>query len=208
MSKSQGPTKQRLTPPTPPANSSESKSNSSSIPSATTESLSSQSPSSLASSSSFSWSAFPGSLSRLSVESLAKLPLYHHFLRLYTWFRTLPIVDFYTYIYRINKPLFFGTLFTNYLLPLVLEFMPWFLSRTQLNRMIRDLRNTLEHRAITSKSFQLPAVINFIVLNIIFIIIHTLEQLVNISHYTNRLSLYCLFISFSFCGVRYISVWL
>ncbi len=112
--------------------------------------------------------------------------------RLYVWFRTLPIVDFYSYMFRKNKPLFFGTLGANYLLPLMLEVMPWFLSLTKLSRLIRDLRNSLTHRVMTSQSFVFSAVTNFVLLNIIFVSLQTLVDLIQ-----NRVQ-----VGVNFCGMH------
>jgi hypothetical protein len=65
-----------------------------------------------------------------------------------TMIRRLPIVEFYHYMWLTNKPLFAATIFVNYLMPLLFEAMPWWLSRRKLSRRLRQDRNLITHRVV------------------------------------------------------------
>jgi hypothetical protein len=70
-----------------------------------------------------------------------------------TRLRSLPIADFYLYMWKNDRLLLFNTLFVNYTLPVILEAMPWFLSRSKLSKHLRDTRNTIQHAMIGGKRF-------------------------------------------------------
>jgi hypothetical protein len=63
----------------------------------------------------------------------------------------LPIIIFYRYLYENNKPLLAQGITVNYLLPMVLEILPfWWLSSRKLGNRLRKTRIKLNHNMVRS----------------------------------------------------------
>lgn len=91
--------------------------------------------------------------------------------------RRLPIAEFYAYMWDTNKPLLASTLFVNYLLPVLLEALPWYLSRRKLSKRLRDDRNTLQHRMIKGEPFSAGGMTSFVLMSILFAVMQTFDQI-------------------------------
>jgi len=66
---------------------------------------------------------------------------------------SLPIVIFYRYLYANNKPLLAQGIIANYLLPMVLEILPfWWLSSRKLGNRLRKTRIKLNHNMACASS--------------------------------------------------------
>eukprot|EP00762_Andalucia_godoyi_P007366 ANDGO_01580.mRNA.1 ABC transporter H family member 4 len=63
-----------------------------------------------------------------------------------------PTFSFYAYLYNRDPSQLFMTLFVNYVLPIVFEALPWFLSRRKLAQNLREMRNSLHHGMIAGRS--------------------------------------------------------
>ena len=96
---------------------------------------------------------------------------------LYIRFSRLPIVEFYTFLYRTSPLLFAGTLFTNWVLPMVLEALPWYLSRRALSKLLRDSKNAIQHRLISADPFPPSSLAAFAAMSLMYSLLHTLEEL-------------------------------
>ncbi|ELR12905.1 ABC transporter, ATPbinding domain containing protein [Acanthamoeba castellanii str. Neff] len=94
----------------------------------------------------------------------------------------LPIIIFYRYLYENNKPLLAQGLTVNYLLPMVLEILPfWWLSSRKLGNRLRKTRIKLNHNMATGKSFLGSLVMEFFLLTIFHAILDTVKR-----HLQNR----------------------
>ena len=89
----------------------------------------------------------------------------------------LPIVEFYTFLYRTSPLLFASTLFTNWLLPVVLETLPWYLSRRALSKLLRDSKNAIQHRLISADPFPPSTLAAFASMSLMYSLLHTVEDL-------------------------------
>ena len=96
---------------------------------------------------------------------------------LYGRLSQLPVVEFYAHLYRTSPVLFFSTLFTNWLLPIVLEALPWYLSRRALSKLLRDSRNAIQHRLISADPFPPSSLLAFATMSLMYSLLHTLEEL-------------------------------
>ena len=87
------------------------------------------------------------------------------------------MVEFYLYLYHTSPFLFFSTLFTNWLLPIVLEALPWYLSRRALSKLLRDSRNAIQHRLISADPFPPSSLVAFAAMSLMYSLLHTVEEL-------------------------------
>ena len=105
-------------------------------------------------------------------------PWLPHSLRsLYLRLSHLPIVEFYQFLYRTSPLLFASTLFTNWLLPVVLEALPWYLSRRALSKLLRDSKNAIQHRLINADPFPPSTLFAFASMSLMYSLLHTVEDL-------------------------------
>ena len=95
---------------------------------------------------------------------------------LYTRIRALPITEFYLYMWRIDPGLFCNTMFVNYGLPILMEAMPWYLSRRKISRLLRESRNSITHRLVANEAFSDTAIGNFVLFSLVFALVQTIEQ--------------------------------
>eukprot|EP00697_Spironema_sp_BW2_P003030 gnl/Spiro4/14047_TR7538_c0_g1_i1.p1 gnl/Spiro4/14047_TR7538_c0_g1~~gnl/Spiro4/14047_TR7538_c0_g1_i1.p1 ORF type:complete len:851 (+),score=229.29 gnl/Spiro4/14047_TR7538_c0_g1_i1:61-2613(+) len=84
----------------------------------------------------------------------------------YTWFHdkliNLPIVVFYSYLWKVNKLHLVSSLFVSYAMPLILEMLPWFFSRRKVAQNLRDIRNTLQHNMVHSRGLHAKSIMMFV----------------------------------------------
>eukprot|EP01103_Thecamoeba_quadrilineata_P016558 TRINITY_DN5561_c0_g2_i3.p1 TRINITY_DN5561_c0_g2~~TRINITY_DN5561_c0_g2_i3.p1 ORF type:complete len:120 (+),score=10.51 TRINITY_DN5561_c0_g2_i3:27-386(+) len=86
----------------------------------------------------------------------------------------LPIVIFYMYLWKNNRALLFKTTFVSYLLPLLLEISPWFLSPRKAGSILRLHRIKLTHNMTTKKPFSPERTFEYFYLTIIHAFIYCL----------------------------------
>jgi len=106
---------------------------------------------------------------------LLAYPLYR---RVFTRIRELPIVEFYVYMWRVDPGLFVRTMFANYGLPVLMEALPWYVSRRQLTKILRESRNSISHRLVANEKFSDSAIASFVGLSCVYALVQTLEQVV------------------------------
>lgn len=113
-------------------------------------------------------------------------------LGVYVRVRRLPIYEFYAYMWATNRPLLASTVFVNYLLPLILEglffflslsltvcysAMPWYLSRRKISKKLRDDRNTIQYRLIKGEPFAAGTMGGFVLFSFVYALLQTGEQI-------------------------------
>ena len=96
---------------------------------------------------------------------------------LYGRLSCLPVVEFYRYLYHTSPALFFSTLFANWMLPILLEALPWYLSRRALAKLLRDSKNAIQHRLISADPFPPSSLLAFAAMSLMYSLLHTLEEL-------------------------------
>ena len=95
------------------------------------------------------------------------------------WLRLtrLPIVSFYSYVYHKSPTLLASTLFVNFALPILLESLPWYLSRRHLSKLLRDSKNAIQHKLIGSVGVGREVLLSFVVYSLLYSLLHTCEEL-------------------------------
>ncbi|KAL6042253.1 ABC transporter, ATPbinding domain containing protein, partial [Balamuthia mandrillaris] len=99
--------------------------------------------------------------------------------------KNLPIIIFYKYLYENDKSLLVRGLIVNYILPMILEILPfWWVSSRKLGNRLRKTRIKLNHNMVTGKEFRGSVVLEFLVLTIFHALLDTLKR-----HLKNRVAL-------------------
>ena len=95
------------------------------------------------------------------------------------WLRVarLPIVSFYAYVWHRSPVLLATTLFVNFVLPILLEALPWYLSRRHLSKLLRDSKNSIQHRLISSTPLPVQVLSSFAFFSLLYSLLHTCEEL-------------------------------
>ena len=95
------------------------------------------------------------------------------------WLRLtrLPIVSFYAYVYQKSPALLASTLFVNFVLPILLESLPWYLSRRHLSKLLRDNKNAVQHKLISSSPLASQVLLSFAFFSMLYSLLHTGEEL-------------------------------
>lgn len=96
----------------------------------------------------------------------------------------LPIIVFYRYMWEKNKQLLFRTIFFNYVLQFILEFLPWWASRRKIGNKLRTSRIKLNHNMVTGRDFQWKLMRDFIIKTVLFATTESLNR-----YMKNRVSL-------------------
>ena len=91
-------------------------------------------------------------------------------------FTRLPIVSFYSYVYHKSPTLLASTLFVNFLLPILLESLPWYLSRRHLSKLLRDNKNAIQHKLISSVPLASEVLLSFALYSVLYSLLHTGEE--------------------------------
>lgn len=89
----------------------------------------------------------------------------------------LPIVTFYSYMWRANRGLLYFSLFVNYAFPILLETLPWYFSRRVLASRLRDMKNVINHSLISSKPLEPNSLGLYVLLTLVYAAVHTLDQI-------------------------------
>ena len=95
---------------------------------------------------------------------------------LYIHASRLPIVDYYRYLLHTSPVLLGCTLGVNWLLPVLLEALPWYLSRRQLSKLLRDSRNAIQHRLISSDPLSSRSLLAFALMSVMYSLLHSCEE--------------------------------
>jgi len=90
--------------------------------------------------------------------------------------RALPIADFYVYMWRTDPALLLNSMFVNYALPVLMEALPWYLSRRKISKILRESRNSISHRLVANEPFSDAAIGSFMGLSIVYALVQTIEQ--------------------------------
>lgn len=91
--------------------------------------------------------------------------------------QSLPIIEFYKYLWTNNRSLLYFSLFVNYLFPIVLEAAPWYFSRRLLASKLRDQRNSINHDLISGKPLERGSLGLYTLLTLVYAAIHTFDQI-------------------------------
>lgn len=90
--------------------------------------------------------------------------------------RTVPVADFYYYQWKTDKSLLVGTLFVNYVFPLLIEAMPWYFNKRKVSKRIRDSRNAIQHQLIAKIPLVRNEVLLVIGMNMVYACLQTLDM--------------------------------
>lgn len=104
--------------------------------------------------------------------------------RILNYLNHLPIISFYTYLWKESKSQLFMNIFVSYLLPLVLDNMPWYFSRRKLGRLLRNDRNTIYNSVITKRNLNHILGFKYISMTFWFVFVMCIEM-----HIKNRVAL-------------------
>eukprot|EP00698_Gefionella_okellyi_P020907 TRINITY_DN6658_c0_g1_i3.p2 TRINITY_DN6658_c0_g1~~TRINITY_DN6658_c0_g1_i3.p2 ORF type:complete len:332 (-),score=85.01 TRINITY_DN6658_c0_g1_i3:2108-3103(-) len=87
-----------------------------------------------------------------------------------------PALIFYRYLWTNNRTLLFSSVLVNYVLPLILEMLPWLFSRRKVGNQLRDDRNRIHHNMINNGGFLAGLVFKFIGLSALHAILETIDR--------------------------------
>eukprot|EP00698_Gefionella_okellyi_P012496 TRINITY_DN336_c0_g1_i1.p1 TRINITY_DN336_c0_g1~~TRINITY_DN336_c0_g1_i1.p1 ORF type:complete len:643 (-),score=122.55 TRINITY_DN336_c0_g1_i1:134-2062(-) len=93
--------------------------------------------------------------------------------------RSFPAFVFYRHLFTRNRSLLLSTFAVNYLMPFVLEILPWFLCRRVVAARLRDRQNHIQHALINSKKHGLVTskdLYIYVLLSVVVVILETFEQ--------------------------------
>lgn len=65
-----------------------------------------------------------------------------------------PFLLFYRFLWRTNRPLLARTFVFNYVAPIVLELLPWWLNRRKVGNKLRSTRIKLNHNMVTAEPYK------------------------------------------------------
>ena len=85
-----------------------------------------------------------------------------------TKLKAIPMIDFYHYQLQANPMLLGGTVFVNYLLPLLMEALPWYLNTRLLSKRMREARVTIEHKLIGKRPLVSAEIVLYVVMTVGF----------------------------------------
>lgn len=94
----------------------------------------------------------------------------------------LPITIFYKYLWEKNRILLAKTLVVSYILPIILEILPWYVSRRKIGNYLRARRVKINHNMVTAKTFSRRLILEYLGLTVLHAIIDTINR-----HMVNRL---------------------
>jgi hypothetical protein len=97
-------------------------------------------------------------------------------------FQALPITIFYKYLWEKNRRLLVKTVLVSYVLPVILELLPWYASRRKIGNYLRARRVKINHNMVTGKPFSTRLILSYLTLTVLHAIIDTVNR-----HIMNRL---------------------
>lgn len=115
-----------------------------------------------------------------------KTPFFQKF---QTKLKALPITIFYKYLWEKNRKLLAKTMVVSYVLPIILEILPWYASRRKIGNYLRARRVKINHNMVTGQPFITRLIVEYLALTVLHAILDTINR-----HIMNRLV--CLKLSF------------
>ncbi len=115
------------------------------------------------------------------------MPTHKFIQKLKTKLKGLPIAIFYKYLWEKNRRLLAKTLIVSYILPIILEILPWYASRRKIGNYLRARRVKINHNMVTGKTFSTRLIFEYLALTVLHAIIDTINR-----HIVNRLV--CIFL--------------
>lgn len=103
----------------------------------------------------------------------------------------LPITIFYKYLWEKNRRLLAKTLVVSYVLPIILEILPWYASRRKIGNYLRARRVKINHNMVTGQPFIIRLIIEYLALTVLHAILDTINR-----HIMNRLVIIMMIILF------------
>lgn len=94
----------------------------------------------------------------------------------------MPITIFYKYLWEKNRRLLGKTLVCSYVLPIIIEILPWYASRRKIGNYLRARRVKINHNMVTGKAFSTRLIFEYLALTVLHAIIDTINR-----HIMNRL---------------------
>eukprot|EP01113_Clastostelium_recurvatum_P036157 TRINITY_DN5120_c0_g1_i4.p1 TRINITY_DN5120_c0_g1~~TRINITY_DN5120_c0_g1_i4.p1 ORF type:complete len:984 (+),score=190.33 TRINITY_DN5120_c0_g1_i4:65-3016(+) len=98
---------------------------------------------------------------------------------IYTRANNLPITIFYKYLWVNNKRLLVKSLAVYYILPILLEMLPWWASRRKIGNFLRESKVKLNHNMVTGRSLNIQLIRNYLLLTLVHSIIDTVTRHIN-----------------------------
>ncbi|KAN0014562.1 hypothetical protein ACTFIU_000880 [Dictyostelium citrinum] len=102
----------------------------------------------------------------------------------------MPISVFYRYLWLRNKTLLFKTIAVHYIIPLIIELLPWYASKRKIGNYLRTSRVEITHTMSTNGPYSHSAVIKYVLLTIYYAILDNINShLISIVSLENRLQI-------------------
>ncbi|KAK5581476.1 hypothetical protein RB653_001509 [Dictyostelium firmibasis] len=102
----------------------------------------------------------------------------------------MPISVFYRYLWLRNKTLLFKTIAVHYIVPLIIELLPWYASKRKIGNYLRTSRVEITHTMSTNGPYSHSAVIKYVLLTIYYAILDNINShLISIVSLENRLQI-------------------
>ncbi|KAF2069864.1 hypothetical protein CYY_008817 [Polysphondylium violaceum] len=107
------------------------------------------------------------------------------------WFiNGLPITVFYKYLWLRNKTLLFKTITVHYIIPIILELMPWYASKRKIGNYLRTSRVEITHLMSTNGPYSHSMMIKYVILTIYYAILDNFNtHLISIVSLENKLQI-------------------
>ncbi|EGC36488.1 hypothetical protein DICPUDRAFT_77869 [Dictyostelium purpureum] len=102
----------------------------------------------------------------------------------------MPITVFYRYLWLRNKSLLFKTIAVHYIMPLILELLPWYASKRKIGNYLRTSRVQITHVMSTNGPYSHSEVTRYVILTIYYAILDNINNhLISIVSQENRLQI-------------------
>eukprot|EP01132_Coremiostelium_polycephalum_P002872 gene2872-3569_t len=100
----------------------------------------------------------------------------------------MPIAVFYRYLWLRNKRLLFKTVAVHYLVPILIELLPWYASKRKIGNFLRSARVEITHRMSTNSTYSHSMIIKYVILTIYYAILDNINHhLIHIVAMENQL---------------------
>ncbi|KYR00105.1 putative non-transporter ABC protein [Tieghemostelium lacteum] len=102
----------------------------------------------------------------------------------------MPISVFYRYLWHRNKTLLFKTIAIHYIIPVILELLPWITSKRKIGSILRDTKVEISHIMSTNAPYNSALMTKYVVLTIYYSILDNIHShLISIVAVENRLQI-------------------
>ncbi|GAM23859.1 hypothetical protein SAMD00019534_070340 [Acytostelium subglobosum LB1] len=88
----------------------------------------------------------------------------------------MPIYVFYRYLWNSNKKLLLKTVTAHYIIPIILEILPWYTSKRKIGNYLRSLRVDITHRMSTNSEYGHSIVVKYVLLTIYYAILDNINS--------------------------------